>query len=712
MIIHSQFTIHNSQFTIMANLSQLIRFLSFLVLLTTIVHCLAAIDTDEKARQHRAIINQLKNLSLTELSEVETFNPKAGLAARKIQKLTDTSAALFVITKEDIRRAGITHLAEALRMVPGVQVARINANKWAISARGFNGIFASKLLVMIDGRNVYTLLRSEVFWDVQGTLLEDVERIEVIRGPGASLWGANAVNGIINIITKSATKTQGNLVTATIGHGEERAIIGIRHGGTINDDTHYRIYGKFYEHDSFLDASGSDQQDRLHKKRAGFRIDQETTNDDNLTFQGDIYQGFAKQDLLSFQTGQRLNDNINLNGFNLLGRWQRELDNGDMILQTYYDYTKRQELSLGDRRGTFDIDFQHRWQRNETQEFIWGFGYRYTHDDMDNSPTLTYIPEKRQDQLFSAFVQGDFMLQPEQLKLTVGSKFEHNDYSGFEIQPTARLLWTPNNKHGIWAAISRAVRSPARADENAQYILPDKAILTIIQNANRDYSGVVLDQVSTMITQSNLDYQSETVLAYELGYRFNVTNRFLLDMSLFYNEYNHLRILEFAEFIPPAMVVIKNMNKMYGEAYGLEIAASWQVHDNWKLITTYSYLDLQLHLEPGTRLVPPMDSFFSEQEEGDNPHHQASIRSLLTLPYNLELDTALFYVDNVPNQLASNYIRFDVRLGWHSKDLEVSLGARNLFDNQHREFGDGVSGNYVLADEVQRSIYMQLKYRF
>jgi iron complex outermembrane receptor protein len=683
----------------------IIKYLQLFILITIVISGNANSNQSEFE-----LINQLKSLALEELIEVKIFDPEAGLASRKVQRLTNTPAALFVITQEDIRRAGITHLAEALRMVPGVQVARINSSKWAISARGFNGMFASKLLVMIDGRNVYTLLRSEVFWDVQDTLLEDVERIEVIRGPGASLWGANAVNGIINIITKSAAKTQGNLVTATVGQGEERGIFGIRHGGAINDDTNYRVYGKFYEHNGFLESSDNEQQDNWQQKRAGFRIDQKTTNDDNLTFQGDIYHGFAKQQLLNLMIGDSLIDRTKLSGFNLLGRWQHQLDNGDMILQTYYDQTKREEITLGEQRGTFDIDFQHRWQHNH--EFIWGLGYRYTHDNMDDSISVSYNPKKRQDHLFSAFMQGEFMIQPERLKLILGSKFEHNDYSGFEIQPTTRLLWTPNDTHSVWAAVSRAVRSPARTDENVQYILPDKAILTIVQNSNRDYSSIVPEQIPTIIIQGNLDYHSETVLAYELGYRLSINNRFMLDTSLFYNEYNHLRILDVAEIMSPKMVLLKNANKMYGESYGLEIVASWQAHNKWKLITTYSYLDLQLHLRAGTQLVPPMDSFFSEQEEGDNPHHQASIRSLLTLPYNLELDTALFYVDNVPNQLASNYTRFDVRLGWHSKNMELSLGVRNLFDNQHREFGDSVSRNYMLAIEVQRAFYMQLKYRF
>jgi len=620
-----------------------------------------------------------------------------GLAARKVQKLTQTAAALFVITQEDIRRAGITRLPEALRLVPGVQVARVSANKWAISARGFNGLYASKLLVMIDGRTVYTPLRSEVFWDVQDTLIEDVERIEVIRGPGGSLWGANAVNGVINIVTKSAKETQGSLVTTYIGKGEERAIVGIRQGGQLNNDVYYRVYGKFFEHEHFVNEQDEVQQDNWQMKRGGFRMDWKKNDRDNLTAQGDIYDGFVKQNISIFHEQQ--NDSVNLNGFNLLARWQRDFSNGDIILQTYYDHTRRDRLILDEIRDTYDLDFQHRWQQSEKQEFIWGLGFRYSQDEMDNTSIfLSYIPKKRQDKLFSAFVRSEFKIAGESeqfgykntgnLRLIIGSKFEHNDYSGFEIQPTIRLLWKQNDKQSLWAAISRAVRTPSRSDSGVEYN--------------------TLSDVGAVRITGNHDFQSEELLAYELGYRFNPSPRFLLDVLLFYNEYDKLRTAEPIGFIstPPTLIFELN-NQMVGEAYGLEFSASWEIFERWKMIATYSYLDIHLHLNP-TSLY-----FSKETEEDDTPHHQASLRSLLTLPNNLELDTALYYVDNVPNQNAPRYTRFDIRLGWHAwKNMELSLGARNLFNKQHREFGNGNRVSTIMADEVRQAIYMQLKYRF
>ncbi|MCK5524933.1 MAG: TonB-dependent receptor [Thiomargarita sp.] len=646
--------------------------------------------------ERRALINQLKKLSLKELIEVEFFNPKGGLAARKVQKLTQTAAALFVITQEDIRRAGITRIPEALRMVPGVQVARVSANKWAISARGFNGLYASKLLVMIDGRTVYTPLRSEVFWDVQDTLIENVERIEVIRGPGSSLWGANAVNGVINIVTKSAKKTQGSLVTTYLGQGEERAIVGVRQGGQLNNDIYYRVYGKFFEHDHFVNEQGEAQQDNWQMKQGGFRMDWGASEQDNLTVQGDIYHGFVKQNISVFQEKQ--NDFVDLNGLNLLARWQHDFSNGDIRLQTYYDHTRRDRLILDEIRDTYDLDFQHRWQPNEKQEFIWGLGFRYSKDEMDNTFILTYIPKKRQDKLFSAFVRSEFKIAGESkqpgykstgdLRLIIGSKFEHNDYSGFEIQPTIRLLWKQSDKQILWAAISRAVRTPSRSDSDIEYnTLSDAGIIRII---------------------GNHDFQSEELLAYELGYRFNPNCRFLLDISLFYNKYDKLRTGEPIDFIStPPTIIIKPDNQMFGEVYGLELSASWEILKRWKMIATYSYSDIQLHLNPTSRY------FVKEMEEDDTPHHQATLRSLFTLPNNLELDTALYYVDNVSNQNVPHYTRFDIRLGWHAwKNMELSLGARNLFNKHHREFGNGNSISTIRANEVRQAIYMQLKYRF
>ncbi len=726
--------------------------LSLSLLLSAVPKVSYAIENNNESalEKKRAVLDRLKKLSLKELSEVQFYNPEATSAARKTQKLLETASALFVISQEDIRRAGITSIPEALRLVPGVQVARVYANRWAISARGLNGLASSKLLVMIDGRTVYNTKDAAVQWDVQGLLIEDIDRIEVIRGPGASLWGANAVNGIINIITKKAEKTQGNLVTTFLGTGEEQAVVGVRHGGSMKNG-HYRVYGKFYKHDNFVDAQGQDQQDNWLIRRGGFRSDWNLTKRDSLTVQGDIYNGFTKQTLFLPLDVPRIDNHYTyVNGFNLLARWQRDFTNGDMILQSYYDWIERDQTAfLNEKRGTYDLDFQHRWRRNDWQEFIWGLGFRYVHDDFDlHSSIVTFDPTKRQDRTLSGFVQAEFvllskyppfpllprgerpsgrlsqrekrpsgslsqrketpsfpLLQREEtqstplsqrkaggdlLRLTLGSKFEHNEYMGFEYQPTARLLWTPHDKHSAWAAVSRAVRTPSRYDEDSE-------------------NHVRLGDFRFVVS-GNRDFQSEVLTSYELGYRLTPSDHFLLDTALFYDEYEKLRTNEqigFEPLPPPPTLRARWDNQMTGEVYGLEMAAHWQVSKDWRVIATYNYTDVQLHLQPTSRSV------VGETEEGDTPHHQATLRSLLSLPHHLEFDTALYYVDNVPNQNTPHYTRFDVRLGWKPRpNLDLSLGARNLFDNQHPEFGIGLSGNVELPDEIRRAFYLQLDYRF
>jgi len=482
--------------------------------------------------QRRALIEQLKSLALEDLIEVETFNPKASSAARKEQKLTDTAAALFVITQEDIRRSGITTLPEVLRLVPGVQVARINANRWAISARGFNGLFSSKLLVMIDGRSVYTLLRSEVYWDVQDVLLEDVDRIEVIRGPGASLWGANAVNGIINIITKSAKDTTGNSVSLHAGNAEEKTIASFRHGGSFSDTAHYRVYGKFYDHDNFSSEQGLKGYDQWEMRRGGFRTDTELNTEDTLTLQGDIYGGTARQDVFLFTPAPRVEqDEIRVAGFNLLGRWEHNTERGNMALQAYYDRTQHDEFVYGEHRGNFDLDFQHRFRYSENQEYIWGLGYRFTYDKLRNSPTMSYTPDKQHNKLYSAFVQGEFkiplnplfilnMANPQEpndwIKLTIGSKFENYGSSEVEVQPTIRALWAVNHQHSLWGAISKAVRIPSRSDKDIKF-------LVFFPGATN----------SVALGTGNPDVLPEELIAYELGYRFYPNQDFLLDTNIF-----------------------------------------------------------------------------------------------------------------------------------------------------------------------------------
>lgn len=641
-------------------------------------------------------------LDIEELLKIEIVS--ATSASRKQQSLLETASALSVITQEDIRRSGATHLAEALRLVPGIQVARMNANKWAISARGFNNAFASKLLVMIDGRSVYSTLRSEVNWDMQNVLLEDVERIEVVRGPRASLWGANAVNGIINIVTKSAKKTQGNLITAQIGIGEEENILGIRHGGQLTNNSDYRIYAKTYKHNSFLDAQGDELNDNWEIKQAGFRNDWHMSEQKEFTIQADVYDGFARQRVISNSRQVPFNDEVDFNGFNVLGRWEQKVTNGNLILQTYYDFAKRNDYLLEDSRGNFDIDFQRLWIPTANQEYVWGLGFRHTYDEVIGLDNVRYIPSERKANWYSGFLQADFIVPAfadnetswdnwEFLRFTLGTKVEHNDYSQFEIQPTARVFWTPVPNHHIWLAVSRAIHTPSRTDQDS---------VTEIDTPE----GYVLNV-------GNPDFRSESVIAYELGYRFFASHDWLVDVNLFANDYDKLGSVEQIDSAgsPNANIVYQATNQLYGESYGIELASNWQIDPYWKLMGTYTFQQIQLH----TMTTDRTTTLLAEDIEHNSPRNQASLRSLFNLSTQWELDTTLYYVDNLSSQHIHAYTRFDARLGWrpYPNGLEISAGVRNLFDNQHPEFVGNIDSNSKLvSSEVPRTLYLQLKYRF
>ncbi len=631
-----------------------------------------------------AALESLALMDLEALQEVEVYNPAGGLAARKKQNLLATPAALFVISQTDIRRGGFTSIPEALRMVPGMQVARIDGNKWAISARGFNSRFAGKLLVMIDGRTVYSLLRSEVYWDVQDTLLEDVERIEVLRGPGAALWGANAVNGIINIVTKAAAQTQGVLASVQAGSAEERAVVGLRYGGKLGKQGHYRVYGKSYDFDFMATPTGDNQDSRWRNQRAGFRTDWQLGEYDSLTVQGDGYDGWTNQETKSMSKGLAV-EKIAIAGHNLLARWYRETQRGGMSVQAYYDWNERHEPDFEDSRGTLDVDFQHRLALNPRAEFIWGLGYRRTWDEINGSATQYYTPAERTDDLYSTFAHLDYALIPEHLRLVVGSKLSWDSYAGVEIQPNARLLWQLTPTHQLWAALSRAVRTPSRTDEDFNLLVP------MGKNMN-------------LRLQGDDDFKSEEIIAYELGWRFTPGNGFLLDAALFFNQYDQLGPFGASSgFVPPNTVVQTITNGYEGHTFGLELAAHWQVLDNWKLSAAYHYFDMNLDPMPG---IPSGKS----QAEGATPPHQASIRSILNLTAHWQWDNALYYVDNIPKNTIANYLRFDTRLAWlPANSWEIALGVRNLLDDRHPEFNTDIG---EVNGEVPRTFYFQLKYAF
>ena len=637
----------------------------------------------QDSKNQNATRSDLKQLSLEELMNIEIIS-----VAKKEQRWFDTPAAIFVITQEDIRRSGVTNIPEALRLAPGVTVSRIDGNSWAIGIRGFGSGFSRSLLVLIDGRSVYTPLFAGVYWDVQDTLLEDIDRIEIIRGPGGTIWGANAINGVVNIITKSATETQGLLATAG-GGSEEKGFGSLRYGGKIGQDFGYRVYGKGFRRDPQFTPHLSDVDD-WQMGQGGFRTDWNLGERDNLTVQGDIYKGYSgMRDLVSSFSApfsRTVEEDTDLSGMNLLGRWSRTLsETSNLALQIYYDRTFRREPRFQERRNTVDFDFQHRFKVTERQELIWGLGYRFTKGDTDSVPTLVVSPQNRADNVFSAYLQDEFVLV-ENLRLTVGSKFEHNDYTGFEFQPSGRLLWTPAARHVLWASVSRAVRTPSRVDRDvAASSAPNPAL---------PFFGRLL---------GNEDFASEKLLAYELGYRNQAADRLFVDLAGFYNRYDDLFSVE-AEtpFLEPGRLILpfRFDNKITARVYGGELAADWRWLDWWRWRLAYSYLQINL-----TRKRRSNDTITVPGTEGGSPHNQVSLTSFVNLPGNIEIDGVFRYVDNLRGQMVGRYFNLDLRLGWHAaKNVELSLVGQNLLQGHHAEWGGGT--------EIQRGVYTKVTWRW
>jgi len=651
----------------------------------------------------------LADLDLEDLMNIEVTS-----VSKRLEKMSQAASAIYVITNEDIRRSGATTIPDLLRTVPGLEVASIDASKWAITSRGFNGRFANKLLVLIDGMSVYTPQFSGVYWETRDVPLEDIERIEVIRGPGATLWGANAVNGVINIITKKASETQGGSMTAG-GGSEEQGFGGVRYGGKLGDDAFYRIYTKYFNRDDFPNASGVEGADDWRVLRGGFRIDWDPTDVDALTLQGDVYDGSQGERStilmndgppempLVFRTPNR---KIDVSGGNLLSRWHRKLsESSDLTLQLYYDRTERMDpLIISEIRDTIDVDMQHSFAFGDRQRIIWGLGYRYTADENSNSFALGMDPDERADDLFSAFFQDEITLIPDRLAFTLGSKVEHNDYTGWEGQPSARLRWTPNPNHTVWAAVSRAVRTPSRAES-------DVRILTLGTEPLELPNGMVIPPYNYLLSlQGSRDFESEDLVAYELGYRLQATERLYLDFATFYNDYSHLRTLEpgMPDFmvLPPVFPLIGG-NKMKGESHGIEITADYNALDWWRLTAGYTYLRMNLHLEDDS-----MDPTDPESAEGENPQNQCFLQSRVDLPKNVEFDTILRYVDNLPSFDVHGYVTLDVRLGWKpTKNLDLSIVGRNLLDNQHLEYRSTAFVN-TEPTEVPRSVYGKVTWSF
>lgn len=637
---------------------------------------------------------------LTVMSIEDLMGIKVTSVSKKAQYLSDSAAAIFVITNEDLRRSGVTNIPDALRMVPGLNVARIDSNKWAVNSRGATSRFADKLLVLIDGRSVYTPSFSGVYWEVQNVMLEDVERIEVIRGPGATLWGANAVNGVINIISKHAEDTQGGLVSLG-GGSEEQAFASARYGTALGKNTYGRIYAKGFERDEFQFSQGEDAGDDWGMRQGGFRVESDLNANDSIKLQGDIYQGDINQQMTLLSStapyGTEENNDTEVSGGNLVARWQSILSStSEFTLQAYYDRTERKEGFVHEKRNSFDLDFQHRFSAGTRHDIVWGARYRHTNDDFARVPVVSIDPDSHRDDLYSAFIQDEISLVQNRLKLTLGSKFEHNDYTGDEFQPSIRLLWVPHPNHKLWTSVSRAVRTPSRVEN-------DGIIINEVIPASSTPAGlpVVIKTVGTT------DFESEELTAYELGYRFVPNQAFSLDIATFYNDYDNARTVEAATPVFQGTYIEQALcfsNGFSAHTYGVEMAGTWQAAKWLKLDLAYSYL---------------VSNFEDGGQVGKEPRHQASLRSALTPREDLDLDIWLRYVDNVTaiyvasdNDLfdIDDYFTLDIRLAWRpTANWELSLVGQNLLESRHLEF---VQESFTRPTEVERGIYGKVTYQF
>ena len=635
--------------------------------------------------------DDLKQLSLEQLGNVEVTS-----ASKEPEKVWRTPAAIYVITQEDIRRSGATSIPEILRLAPGVEVARIDSDHWAVGIRGFNSGFSRSVLVLIDGRSAYTPLFEGVYWDVQNVLLEDVERIEVIRGPGGTIWGANAVNGVINIITKSAKDTDGTLLTVGGGNIDE-GTGGVRFGSSVGQNFSYRVYGMGFLR-GFEAHTDHDPFDEWRMGQIGFRTDWKDGDRDAFTFQGDAYSGAngERKNIAFFSPPSQANldGTAFVSGGNLLARWRHQMDEGsDFQVQAYFDRTNRQDLQFGETRDTFDIDFIHHLVLPHHQDLIWGLGARLSPSNfIQTQATVNFVPHQETDSIYSGFVQYEFPLGTDKLSLTLGSKLEHNNFSGFEYQPGARLLWTPGPQQSFWAAVTRAVRTPSRLDQ-------DLALTGLVS------AGPPIPIFIEIL--GDRTFVSERLVGYEAGYRQSITRRVYVDLSAFFNNYDDIQSfgkpsISIATSPSPTHVLITVpwANGLLGNTDGMEISPDWKITDRWHLKGSYSYLEMHLKDKPGAT-----DTGTAASYTGSSPHHEAVIQSLFNLPMHIEFDPTYRYVAALPAQSIKSYSSMDARLGWRfAGQFEVSVVGQNLFQPSHQEFGNSPPPNIG----IDRSVYAKI----
>jgi iron complex outermembrane receptor protein len=644
-----------------------------------------------------ALLGQSPSPDLSQASLEDLMNLEVTSVSKKEQKLSKTGAAIFVITQEDIRRSGATNIPDLLRLAPGVDVARVDANRWAISIRGFNDQHANKVLVLIDGRSVYSPSFSGVFWDMVDVPLEDIERIEVIRGPGGTVWGANAVNGVINIITKNAQSTQGGLLAAGTG-SEDRANGLVQYGGQIGQNGDYRVFGRYFDVGNSVFPNGQQAADGWMAGHAGFRSDWNLTPRDTLTVQGDFLKTDESQTITTLFDNalpleKTFNDPLRATAANMLARWNRTLENGsEMSLVVYDDYSRHLDLGFLDAQNTVDADFQDHLALGPRNDIVWGLGARMIDSDYGNGYDFTLVPQHRMDHLFSAFFEDELRIT-NALSFTIGSKVEHNSFTGLEFEPSAQLVWTPSVKQTVWLSASRAIREPSSVDAG-------------IQN---DVAAVPLGAtVAILQALGNPNIKAEELRDFETGYRAQASKRLSLDVTGFVSLYRNLEsIAELPPYVttqqgvPYLILPSIFVNGAEARTYGAEFSGNWNVTSRWRVMPGYSYFHLHVDGDSSTLNPPP----------GVSPNHQFQVRSRLDLPRHLEWDNTLAYVSKLATGNIPAYVRLDSRIGWRLGEfVEFSVVGQNLLTPRHAEFSDTFYPlNHTL---VERSVFGKVTWRF
>ena len=642
------------------------------------------------AQEQLAAAQELMDLSIEDLMKVEVTT-----ATRMKERRSDSAAAVTVLTQEDIRRSGATSIPEVLRLAPGVQVARLDGNKWSVTARGFGGRFANKMLVLVDGVSIYSPLFSGTFWEVENVLLEDIERIEIVRGPGGSSWGANAVNGVINIITFPASKT-GNLMRVGAGT-EDKVRVGARVSEQVSENLALRVSGNYMDRGTQRRTGGGEAFDDYDTMSTQFRLDWTPPGPDHLTLQAKAFHGTFHE---TYQLGVQyppfsaeVPDESYVEQGNLMLQWTHAFDEDDKLqVRAYVDHWRNDSVIILDERQVADLEIQRQQVVGNGHDIVYGIGVRHVRDDIQ-AEYAYFDPRKSEETTYSAFMNAGLWAVPEKLRFVLGVRMEVNDYTGFEMEPTLRAVWTPNEKHTLWGAVSRAVRVPARGETDI--FLPSFAGPGVL---------AALD--------GNPDMDSESMISYELGYRYFPRPTLALESTLFFSNYDKLRTLELStpyldlwNCLPTLVIPAMTRNNLDATTIGGSVSMDWRPKEWWRLRTSYSYIDLDLELK--TRGI----DLFTLEAEGDVPRHIVTVWNAFELSERVSLDAIVQYVDELPTLRVEDYFDATVRLSWRPNDAwELSLAGKNLLAPSKLQYRSSLLN--TLPSEIQRAVYAEASWSF